>query len=193
MSENQENNQAEVTNNEEHLEIPASWEEYVASLPEDQQEVVSKLYSAKNQALLNAVKATREERDALATQLREAAKKAEKGSEAEKLYTEQADQLEKANKRANFYEDAPNNGCRNAKAAFKIALADNLFKENGSPDWEAIRAEAPELFGSLMSTSKKPVGKAGAGEGTDKKPVSALGMSDLIRQQAGIASNFFEE
>ena len=178
--------------NEEQATTPTTWDEYVAGLPEDQKEIVTGLYNEKNKGLLNTVKATREERDTFATQLRDAAKKAEKGSDVEKMYTEQADQLDKANKRADFYEDAPNHECKNPKAAFKIATTDNLFTKKGLPDWEAIKEEAPELFGVAVTPPRKPVGRGGAGEGTDKRPAAAKGMNDLIREATGAVTNFDE-
>lgn len=192
MSNEDENTENEEQENEEQAAVPTSWDEYVAGLPEDQKEVVTKLYEDKNKGLLNTVKATREERDTFATQLRDAAKKAEKGSEAEKLYTEQANQLEQANKRADFYESAPSHECKNPKVAFKIAMSDNLFTKKGEPDWEAIKKEAPELFGTAVEPPRKPIGRGGAGEGTDKKPVAARSMSELIREAAGAVTNLNE-
>ena len=174
------------TQEEQEQSGPTTWDEYVASLPEDQQEVVAKLYADKNQALLNTVKATRDERDEFAGKLREAARKEKKGSDAEKLYTEQADQLEQANKRADFYEDAPNHECKNPKAAYKIAVADSLFTKKGLPDWDAIKETAPELFGAAVEPERRPRGKGGAGEGTDRKPAAPISINDMIRQQAGV-------
>lgn len=159
---------------------PATWDEYVASLPEDQQTVVKGLYTAQNQALLNTVKATREERDTMASQLRDAAKQAEKGSKAETDLLEQANKLDEANKRADFFSEASSKQCKNPKAAWALAKSDNLFTRAGLPDWTAIQTSAPELFG----VSVKPKGKAGAGAGTDKNP-AGTSINDFIRGAAG--------
>ncbi len=165
------------------VDQPTTWDDYIAGLPEDQQSIVTKLYEDKNKNLLNTVRATREERDTFAQQLRDAAKTAGKGSDAEKLYTEQAEKLELANKRADFYEAASEHQCRNAKAAFKLATVDDLFDKKGMPDWDKIKEAAPELFGEVKS---KPKGKGGAGEGTDKTPAPARTFNDVIRSQAGV-------
>lgn len=159
---------------------PATWEEYVASLPDDQRTAVQALYTAQNQSLLNTVKATRDERDQMATELRDAAKKAEKGSNAEAELLEKANKLDEANKRADFFADAPAKQCKNPKAAWALAKQDNLFTKSGLPDWETLQSTAPELFGPIT----KPKGKAGAGVGTDKAPEGQT-INQFIRGAAG--------
>lgn len=160
---------------------PATWDAYVASLPEETRATVTALYESQNSALLKTVKATREERDTFASQLRDAAKKMEKGSEAQTQLLEQATALDEANRRADFYEAAPAQECRNPKAAFALAKASNLFLKSGLPDWKAIKEEAPELFGAVT----KPKGKGAAGAGTEQqdKPTS---INNFIRAKAGI-------
>ena len=159
---------------------PATWDEYLATLPEDQRTTVQGLYTAQNQALLNTVKATREERDTLASDLRDAAKKAEKGSKAETDLLDQANKLDEANKRVDFFAEAPGKQCKNAKTAWALAKADNLFLKSGLPDWAAIQTSAPELFGA----TPKPKGKGGAGAGTDKES-TGVSINDFIRGAAG--------
>jgi len=161
---------------------PATWDEYVAKLPEEQRKEITALYEAKNATLLSAVKVTRDERDAFATQLRDAAKKLEKGSDAQTQLLEQAAALDEANRRADFYEAAPAQECRNPKAAFAIAKAGGLFlKTTGLPDWKAIKEEAPELFGVVT----KPKGKGAAGSGTGDE-VKGTTVNQFIRNKAGI-------
>ncbi len=163
---------------------PKTWEEYVASLPEDQRRVVTSLYEAQNSALLKTVKATRQERDTFADQLRDAAKKLEKGSEAQTQLLEHVAALDEANRRADFYEAAPSQECKNPKAAYAIAKASNLFvKATGLPDWKAIKEEAPELFGPAT----KPKGKGAAGSGTEDKPRGTT-INQFIRAKAGLTS-----
>lgn len=159
---------------------PKTWDEYLASLPEEQRETVKGFYTAQNQALLNTVKATRDERDQMASDLRDAAKKAEKGSKAETDLLEQANKLDEANKRADFFAEASGKECKNAKAAWALAKSDNLFNKAGLPDWEAIKTSAPELFGPVI----KPKPKGGAGAGTDKEP-AGQSINDFIRTAAG--------
>ena len=175
--------QEQTEEQDETTQGPADWDAYVASLPEDQQALVTKLYSDKNQGLLNTVKATRDERDTFASQLRDAAKKLEKGSDAEQQLTQQADQLDAANKRADFYESAQSHDCKNPKAAFAIAMAGNHFTKAGLPDWKAIQADAPELFGIA---APKPKGKAHAGDSTEREAPSGGTINDFIRARAGV-------
>ncbi len=156
-------------------DLPANFDEWIGKQPDN----VKALYTQHVTGLQNTVKATREERDTLRTQLKDLLPKAEKGSELEKSLTESLSKLELAERRAAFVEDAvkPEIGCRNPKAAFLLAQADNLFDRRGSPDWAAIKAAAPELFGA-------PRVDANAGDGTDNQPPKA-DMNNYIRRMAG--------
>jgi hypothetical protein len=154
---------------------PESWEKYLEAQPEQ----IKALYTAHTTGLQNAVKATREERDGLAKQLKDLLPKAEKGSEFEKSLTETLTKLEVAERRAMFVEEAvkPEIGCRNPKAAFLLAQAENLFTRSGQPDWNAIKTAAPELFG-------KPGAMGNGGNGTQDPPRKAS-MNDFIRHASG--------
>jgi hypothetical protein len=155
---------------------PPVFEDWIKSQSED----VRKSYDAHITGLRNTVQATRAERDGFAKELRDAAEKLEKGSEAQKSLTEMAGKLEAAEKRVTFFEEAikPEIGCSNPKAAFLLAIADNLFDRKGNPDWTAIKLAAPELF-----QKKVPVGNAGDGTHTDKP--ASQSMNEFIRASAG--------
>lgn len=119
------------------------------------------------------------ERRQYADQLREAAKKVEKGSEAEKALADASARAEQAEQRAVFFEEAsrPEIACTNAKVALAIAMAEGLFTKRGDPDWPAIKQAAPELFGR-----KTPPGNAGVGNGS---PPATPSMNDYIRAASG--------
>jgi len=146
----------------------------------EQPEHVKKGYEGKTSGLHSALQTERDQRKDFAKQLKDAQSKAEKGSELEKALGETSTRLEQAEQRAAFYEDAikPEIGCTNVKAAFLVASADNLFKRSGEPDWTAIKAAAPELFGR-----KVPPGNAGSGNGSP--PAQKAGMNEWIRAAAG--------
>jgi hypothetical protein len=156
-------------------ETPASFESWL----ETQDEQVKGLYEQHTSGLKNAVKATRDERDALAREIKDLMPKAEKGSELEQKLTLTLERLEQAEKRSLFLESAaaPEIGCSNPKAAWLIAQADELFDRRGNPDWAAIKAAAPELFG-------KRVVQAHGGAGTETLP-AATSMNNYIRRAAG--------
>ena len=166
---------AETTTQPAAGETPATWENWIETQPDD----VKALYQAHTTGLHNAVKATREERDAIRRQLEEVLPKAEKGSELERSLTENITRLEQAERRANFLESAvsPEIGCRNPRAAWAIANSENLFDRKGQPDWNAIKATAPELFGQAPAA-------AHAGNGTSNPPAKS-GMNEYIRRAAG--------
>ena len=153
--------------------MPASWQEYLDKQPE----AVKSLYSSHAEGLLNTVKATRLERDALARQVKDLAKAQAEGSDARKQLDEFSGRLEDAERRATFLEDAPAAQCKNPKAAWLLAKAGDHFDRQGRPDWASIKAEAPELFGVVTA-------KSNAGTGTEKAPTSR-NMNDFIRKAAG--------
>jgi chemotaxis protein histidine kinase CheA len=157
-------------------EMPASFEEFL----EKQDEGIKALYTSHSEALLNTVKATRDERDALKKQIKELAKGQAEGSEARRQLEEMGAQLEKTERRAAFLEDAmkPEIQCKNARAAWLLADAEGLFDKKGNPDWAAIKREAPELFGA-------PVANANAGQGTQTPPDPHQNMNAFIRKAAG--------
>lgn len=141
-------------------------------------ETARSLYDQQIEGLRNTVQATRQERDSLKAEIRDLMKTAEKGSEAEKSLQDALDRLDKAEQKNTFLEQAPQAKCNNATAAYKIAVVDNLFKRDGSPDWDAIKREAPELFGALKTN-------IGAGNGTDTPPEPTADMNAFIRRSAG--------
>lgn len=154
------------------------FDSWMAALPDDQRKTVKTLFDAKVQKLQNTVRDTRDERDRFQKQLREAAKGAAKGSEQQEQLTKLADDLQRANVRADFYEEAPVQGCRNPKAAYLIAVSGELFRKGGEPDWTAIKAAAPELF-------EKPNPRNNAGSGTSAGVHKGQSVNDWIREQAG--------
>lgn len=155
---------------------PESWEQYLESQPEP----VKALYAQHVNGLQNAVKATRQERDDLAKQVKDLLPKVEKGSELEKSLNEFTSKLEVAERRAVFAEEAarPEIGCTNPKLAWTLAQADGLFDRKGMPDWNAIKTAAPELF-------RKPAASGNAGAGTGNNPAPGATMDQIIRGAIG--------
>jgi len=151
---------------------PATWDSFLEKQPAE----VKALYTNHSESLLNTVKAVRDERDTFKKQLRDLAKNAEAGSEAQKQLEAMTAQLEITERRASFLEDAVNPAieCRNPGAAWVIAKAQDLFTKNGQPDWKAIKAAAPELFGKVIAN-------ANAGAGTPPAPKSD--MNSFIRSK----------
>jgi hypothetical protein len=144
---------------------------------EKQDDKVKKLYNDNVSGLKKALTTERENNKTLSGQLKELLPKAEKGSDLEQQLTEMANKAESAERRAAFAEEGikPEIGCRNVKAAYALAVADDLFKKDGSPDWEELKKQAPELFGKA-----KPSTDAGA-----QTPTTGTDMNALIRQKAG--------
>jgi hypothetical protein len=129
--------------------------------------------------LKTALDSERNSKKDLEKQLRELSAKAEKGSEFEKQLNEISEKLNTTSKRADFMEAAHAAGVKNLKLAWTVAVSDDLFKRDGSPDFDAIKKDYPELFASTTTTN------AGAGNGAGQKGAGTASMNDMIRQAAG--------
>jgi hypothetical protein len=155
---------------------PVKFEEWLKT----QDAGIQASYEANMVPIRNAVQATRQERDALGDQVKDLLKTAAKGSEMEKTLQEFQGKLAAAERRASFLESATQPGidCKNPKAALAIATASDLFTRQGQPDWNAIKAEAPELFGRTIAPGN-------AGSGTGAPPPAQGGMNAFIRKASG--------
>lgn len=129
--------------------------------------------------LKSALDSERGSRKDLERQLRDMAKKAEAGSEAQTQLTKLADDLGTADRKADFYEAAHAAGVKNLKLAFTVAATEEMFDRHGRVNFDEMKKAYPELFG----TTNTPRGDAGSG--TDKKPKAGNGMNDFIRTAAG--------
>lgn len=140
--------QEEVSEQKQSFE---SFEQFVETLDEP----VKELYSSHISGLKNALDGERENRRKLSEQVKSLTPAVEKGSELEKKLAETAKLLDEAerrsveyNRRATFAEQAirPGVNCANVKAAYALAVSENLFTEDGSPKWKELQKLAPELF-----------------------------------------------
>lgn len=153
-----------------------TWEQVLATLPEEQRA----LYETHTQGLRNALQSERQQRETLAKQLKDATKNLEAGSQIRTQLEQATAQLEEANARADFLEDAakPEIGCSNARLAWIAAQEIGAIDQRGRVNWDALRQQFPELF----VKARPPQGNAGAG--TDAPPKST-GMNAFIRRAAG--------
>jgi len=158
-------------------EKPATFDEWLQS----QDETIRGLYEQHTAGLKSALQSERAGRAELAKQLREASKKAEGGSEMQKLLEENAGRLEEAEARAAFFEEAarPEIGCSNPRLAYLAAQDAQAIDKKGRVNWAALKEAAPELFG------KKPVAAGNAGAGTQQPALEKGGMNAFIRAATG--------
>ena len=152
---------------------------------EGQSDEVKNRFAEGTTGLKSALTSERENSKTLSGQLKELQGKVAEGSEAAKqiaqLQAQIADKdkrIAESERREAFSAGAKKAGCSNSKAAYAIAVSGDLFKKNGDPDWDAIKAEAPELFGK-----KNPDGNAGNGTGGDPDAGKGNYMDNLIRKQ----------
>lgn len=151
---------------------------------ENQPENVKALISDHEKGLKSALNAERDNTKALSRQISDLQGAAEKGSELEKQLSTLQAKLTESERHANFIDGASSAGCTNAKAAYKLAKADeDLWKRDGSPDWDAIKETAPEFFRKPGNGSGNP----GSGTNTDPKAGSKMHpMDELMRRSLGI-------
>lgn len=153
-----------------------NFETWLEKQPQD----VKDLYDGHVKGLKTALKSEREARETKEAELRDMAKKAEKGSELEKALTKLADQEADANRRAEFYDAAHAAGVKNLKLAYLVAVSEELFDRRGIVNFEELKKQYPELFGEAQKL------KGNAGSGTGSKPPGQSSMNDWIRKKAGV-------
>lgn len=146
----------------------------------DQPKEVRELIAANESGLKTALGSERDARTDAEKAVRDLAKKAEKGSEAEAELTSVADSLAEETRKADFYADAHDEGISNLKLAYVIAVQEKLIDARGNMNFGKLKEQYPELFGK---PARRPAGGAGDGAGDDlgQKP----DMNTFIRRQAG--------
>ena len=162
---------------QQQAQTPPNFETWYAT----QDESTRGLIDTHTRGLKSALDSERQLRADLSKQLKDAAGKLEKGSDAEKALTDLQAKLQQAENRAAFIETAikPEIGCINPKLAYLVASTEQLFNRHGDPDWEAIRKAAPELF----RITPLRTGSADGGAGNGSTPPAD--MNQLIRRAAG--------
>lgn len=145
---------------------------------EKQDDTIKGLLDEHVKGLKSALGSERESRKEMEKQLREMAKKAEAGSEAQTKLTQMADQIQTADRRAEFYDEAHRAGVVNLKLAYLAATQEELFDRNGRVNFDEMKKNYPELFGK----TNLPAGNAGAGTGDQN---AAMDMNAKIRRASG--------
>lgn len=146
---------------------------------ESQSDEIKTRFEEGTKGLKTALGAERDNTKNLSKQLKDLQAKADKDSDLAKQLSEMQAKLNESERHSSFVDGATAAGCNNVKAAYKLAKSDpDLWKRDGSPDWDAIKTEAPEFFGT-----KKPEGKAGSGTDDKGGAGSKHYMDELIRRQ----------
>ena len=146
---------------------------------EGQSDEVKNRFEEGTKGLKTALTSERDNTKNLSKQLKDLQAKADKDSDLAKQLSEMQKKLTESERHTAFVDGASAAGCNNVKAAYKLAKADpDLWKRDGSPDWDAIKAEAPEFFGK-----KNPEGKAGSGTNDNGGAGSKNYMDEMIRKQ----------
>lgn len=151
---------------------------------DSQSDEIKTRFEEQTQGLRSALKSERENVRSLSAQLNELKGAAEKGSELEQQITALQVKLQESERHARFIDSANGAGCTNAKAAYKLAKADDtLWRRDGSPDWEAIKETAPEFFQKPIKASGNP----GSGTNTDPSAGSKMHpMDEAMRRSIGV-------
>jgi hypothetical protein len=161
-----------------------TWDGWLATLDEAERGRVTRLYEAKHGGLLKALDSERNERKATERQLRDAAAKLKDDDANKAQLTQMADQLDLANRKADFFQEAakPENGLADPEAAWIIAnaKADEFFDRRGNLNLALLKERHPSLFARPPVTPP-----ANAGNGSGVQPPAANTMNQMIRRQAG--------
>jgi hypothetical protein len=147
---------------------------------EKQDEAIRTLIDTHIIGLKTALTSEREQRKTFEAQLREAAKKAEKGSEMEAALTAMAEKAADAERQARFYEVAGAAGITNLRLAWIVAKEAGLIDRQGIVNMEALKSQFPELFRGPAA------GKGNAGAGIGQTGGPKPDMNAFIRRSAGM-------
>jgi len=165
-----------LSGKQEQAKVPATFDDFING----QSAEIKALYETHTSGLKSALDAERRQRGELAKQLRDAASKAEAGSEAQKQLQQITSQYEALERRQAFIEEAvkPETGCSDPRLAWLAAQEIDAISEKGKVDWATLREQFPALF-------KQRGGNANAGAGTQTQPANTFDMNAAIRQAAG--------
>jgi len=153
------------------------WDTWHKALPEPAQ----KLIAERESGLKTALATERDARKTAEKDLRDVAKKLEKGSDAQKEVIKLADAVAETTAKADFYEDAHKAGVSNLKLAHYVAASEGFMDARGNANFEKMKEQYPELFGRKASL---PSGNIG--DGTDAAPTGKKkDMNTFIRTVAG--------
>jgi len=148
----------------------------------DQPDDVKTMLEGRHGRVLADLVGERKTRQDLEKKVRDLAAKSEKDGEMQKQLTDLADKMGEADRRAEFFEAAHAVGVTNLKLAYTVAVTDEMFDRRGQVNFEQLKQQYPELFGSVR---KQAPGGAGNGTGGEQKPTGT--MNDWIRKKSGRA------
>lgn len=153
-----------------------TFEDWIAS----QDETVKGLLDTHTAGLKSALEKERDRAAKLEKSLREAAKKQEAGSAAQKELEQLADNLAIAKRENAFIVAAYKAGVNDPELALLAAERAGLIHQDGTADFTRLKETYPQLFG------KVPQQTAGnAGNGTGNPPTTQKDMNAAIRTMAG--------
>lgn len=172
---------------------PATWDAFLASQPEP----VQQLYHAQTKGLKNALDAERQNRKDLEKKMGAAAEQLKELPELQKILQTVQGDLQAANQRANFYQEAPAQGVADYELAFIAAQNGFIEPETGAVNWEGLKVKHAVLFKSnaaapaaaqppVTEIAKKPPVAAGATAGAAKVPPTKQGgaFNEWLRKSA---------
>lgn len=154
--------------------MPVSFDSWLKEQPDDVKAIIGDRF--KN--LETTLTSERDARKGFEKQVRDLATKAELGSEAQKQLTTMAEQIQAAERRQSFYDEAHTQGISNLKLAYLAATDSGFIDDRGRVNWEQLKKAYPQL---VMAVTP-PRGNAGDGAGT---PPGKSTMNTIIRRAAG--------
>lgn len=169
----------EVTDQENPQENPQqeqglTFDGWVKSQPAD----VQKLLESHTSGLKNALTNERDQRKALAKQLKDLSGQLQEGDKARQSLEQITSQLNEQSQKVAFYEVVAEQ-VTNTKLAWLAARELGAIANDGTVNLELLKKNYPELFNKKPQL---PPAKGGNGQGgSGAKP----GMNDFIRQSAG--------
>lgn len=150
-------------------ETPKDFEAWLAKQPD----AIKTLHESHTSGLKSALATEREARKEMERQLRELAKKADEGSPLRQQIDKLSADVAKANARAAFVDAAVKAGATSGRLAYLAAQDHGLLRDDGSADFEALKAKEPALFARpAVPTPPANVGNGANGQGAITGPAA---------------------
>lgn len=160
-------NSGTTQQNNQQQQAPQTYEEFIASLPDDHRTLIE----ANTTNLRNALKSERDAKSKLEKDLRSLSSQLEGNKDAQATVNKLADDVAAERQRADFYAEAHAEGVEDLELAYLAAQRKGLIDGKGRVNWPELRKNHASLF--RTEPEPKTVVRGGAGNGS--RPREAAG------------------
>jgi hypothetical protein len=180
------NGDQQPPNQNQEPQPPDNLDAWLTDQPTEVQGVVKPLIEKATTGYKSALEAERSERRKLEAQIKQISGKLTEGDATRAQLETLSGQLGEANRKADFFQQAGEQGISKPQAMYVLATNDpegvylTTDGRNGKMrvDWEALKRDFPEFWPAPAQT---PPARSNAGNGTQGQPGQRFDMNTLLR------------